>query len=149
MLHDKFFCRIYCRTIAGHLTVVSACPAGHLTTYFFKSQIPWGLPGGGGELIVVGFDLYINLNYNSQLLASGLVITNSYSLSREGQYELVITEPETTNCFSIKAVNFVFIGTLHFTSWSTWPIHGVNTNLRQSKFLQNTNTLQVKIVALK
>jgi hypothetical protein len=34
--------------IAGHLTVVSACSGGHLTTYFFKSQIPRGLPGGGG-----------------------------------------------------------------------------------------------------
>jgi hypothetical protein len=40
------------------LTVVSACLGGHLTNYFFKSQIPWGLPGGGG-LIAVGFDLYI------------------------------------------------------------------------------------------
>ena len=34
--------------IAGHLTVVSACSGWHLTNYFFKSQIPWGLPGGGG-----------------------------------------------------------------------------------------------------
>ena len=34
--------------IAGHLTVVSACSGGHLTNYFFKSQIPRGLPGGGG-----------------------------------------------------------------------------------------------------
>ena len=34
--------------IAGHLTVVSACLGGHLTNYFFESQIPWGLPGGGG-----------------------------------------------------------------------------------------------------
>ncbi len=44
-----------CTPIAGHLTVVSAGPAGHLTTYFFKSQIPWGLSMGRG-LIVVGFD---------------------------------------------------------------------------------------------
>jgi hypothetical protein len=43
---------------AGHLTVVSACSGGHLTNYFFKSQIPRGLPGGGG-LIAVGFDSYI------------------------------------------------------------------------------------------
>ena len=43
--------------IAGHLTVVSACSGGHLTNYFFKSQIPRGLPGGG--LIAVGFDSYI------------------------------------------------------------------------------------------
>ncbi len=35
-----------CTPIAGHLTVISACPAGHLTTYFFKSQIPGGLSGG-------------------------------------------------------------------------------------------------------
>ena len=40
--------------IAGHLTVVSACSGGHLTNYFFKSQIP------GGGLIAVGFDLYIS-----------------------------------------------------------------------------------------
>jgi hypothetical protein len=38
--------------------VVSACSGGHLTNYFFKSQIPRGLPGGGG-LIAVGFDSYI------------------------------------------------------------------------------------------
>ena len=43
--------------IAGHLTVVSACSGGHLTYCFFKSQIPRGLPGGGGGgLIAVGFD---------------------------------------------------------------------------------------------
>jgi hypothetical protein len=41
--------------IAGHLTVVSACSGGHLTNYFFKSQIPQG----GGGLIAVGFDSYI------------------------------------------------------------------------------------------
>jgi hypothetical protein len=35
--------------IAGHLTVVSACSGGHLTNYFFKSQIPRGLPGGGPD----------------------------------------------------------------------------------------------------
>jgi hypothetical protein len=46
--------------IAGHLTVVSACSGGHLTNYFFKSQIPWGFPGGGG-LIAVGFDSYIRV----------------------------------------------------------------------------------------
>ena len=46
-----------CTPIAGHLTVVSACLAGHLTTYFFKSQILWGCPGGGG-LILIGFDSY-------------------------------------------------------------------------------------------
>jgi hypothetical protein len=40
------------------LTVVSACSGGHLTNYFFKSQIPRGLPGGG--LIAVGFDSYIS-----------------------------------------------------------------------------------------
>ena len=44
--------------IAGHLTAVSASSDGHLTTYFFKSQISRGLPRGGG-LIVVGFDSYI------------------------------------------------------------------------------------------
>ena len=44
--------------IAGHLTVVSACSGGHLTNYFFKSQILRELPGGGG-LIAVGFDSYI------------------------------------------------------------------------------------------
>ena len=44
--------------IAGHLTVVSACSGGHLTNCFFKSQIPRGLPGGGGP-IAVGFDSYI------------------------------------------------------------------------------------------
>ena len=38
--------------------MVSACSGGHLTTYFFKSQIPRGLPGGGG-MIAVGFDSYI------------------------------------------------------------------------------------------
>ena len=43
--------------IAGHLTAVSASSDGHLTTYFFKSQISRGLPRGG--LIVVGFDSYI------------------------------------------------------------------------------------------
>ncbi len=37
-----------CTPTAGHLTVVSACPARHLTTYFSKSRIPWGCPGGGG-----------------------------------------------------------------------------------------------------
>jgi hypothetical protein len=35
--------------IAGHLTVVSACSGGHLTNYFFKSQIPQGLPVGGAD----------------------------------------------------------------------------------------------------
>ena len=45
--------------ITGHLTVVSACSGGHLTNYFFKSQIPWGLPGGG--LIAIGFDSYITI----------------------------------------------------------------------------------------
>ena len=45
--------------IAGHLTVVYACSGGHLTNYFFKSQIPRGLPGGG--LIAVGFDSYITV----------------------------------------------------------------------------------------
>jgi hypothetical protein len=40
--------------IAGHLTVVSACSGGHLTNYFFKSQIP-----RGGGVIAVGFDSYI------------------------------------------------------------------------------------------
>ena len=47
--------------IAGHLTVVSACSGGHLTNYFFKSQIPRGLPRGRGGLIAVGFDSYIIL----------------------------------------------------------------------------------------
>ena len=53
-------------------------------------------------------------------LAEGEVITSSYSL-RRGEYELVITEAEATNCFSINfQVNmvrlsrkFVFICTLH------------------------------------
>ena len=59
---DKFFCRIYCRTMYLYSRAFDCgfCPAGHLTTYFFKSQIPWGLSRGGG-LIVVGFDSYITL----------------------------------------------------------------------------------------
>ena len=36
-----------CTPIA--LTVVSACLAGHLTTYFSKVKFPGGCPGGGGE----------------------------------------------------------------------------------------------------
>jgi hypothetical protein len=32
----------------GHLTVASACSGRHLTTYFIKSKIPRGYPGGGG-----------------------------------------------------------------------------------------------------
>ena len=35
--------------IAGHLTVVSACSGRHLPNYFFKSQIPRGLPRGGPD----------------------------------------------------------------------------------------------------
>ena len=42
----------------GHLTVASACSGRHLTTYFIKSKIPRGYPGGGG-LVAVGFDSYI------------------------------------------------------------------------------------------
>ncbi len=38
-----------CTPIAGHLTVVSACPAGNLTTYFFsKVEFP-GIVRGGGD----------------------------------------------------------------------------------------------------
>ena len=38
-----------------------------------------------------------------QLVAEGEVITSLYSLSRrQSEYRLVITEPEATNCFSIK-----------------------------------------------
>ena len=49
----------------GHLTVFFARTAGHLTKDFQKSQMPRGLPGGGG-MIAVGIDSYISCTHNMQ-----------------------------------------------------------------------------------
>ena len=42
----------------GHLTVYPGNIAGNLTKIFQKSQMPWGLPGGGG-MGGFGIDRYI------------------------------------------------------------------------------------------
>ena len=67
--------------IAGHLTVVSACSGGHLTNYFFKSQIPRGLPGGGG-LIAVGFDSYIKLTHGFVRETRQLILATDVFIQR-------------------------------------------------------------------
>ena len=61
-----------------------------------------------------------------------------YSLSREGEYELAITEPEATNCFSINfQVNIMILSRnffvyLHFTPlFISWRKHELRK--RQSK----------------
>ena len=51
----------------GHLTVFFARTAGHLTKDFQKSQMPGGLPGGGG-MIAVGIDSYIMLTTGIMLV---------------------------------------------------------------------------------
>ena len=40
----------------GHLTLKSAHIAGNLIRHFLKSQMPGGLPGGGGGMIAFGID---------------------------------------------------------------------------------------------
>ncbi len=59
---------------------------------------------------------------------------------RRGEYELVITEPKATNCFSINfQVNIVILSRkccvyVHFTSlFALWREHELRE--RQSKFL--------------
>ena len=45
----------------GHLTVKTGNISGNLTKMFQKSQMPGGLPRGGGGMGGFGIDRYINL----------------------------------------------------------------------------------------
>jgi hypothetical protein len=60
--------------------VVSACLGRYLTNYFFKSQIPWGLPGG--DLIAVGFDSYIKPSVGQRRSLIAVEICHPFLLSR-------------------------------------------------------------------
>ena len=45
----------------GHLNGILAQVAGNLNNNFQKSQMPGGLPGGGGGMLKLRFDRYITL----------------------------------------------------------------------------------------
>ena len=43
----------------GHLSGILARVGGNLNNHFQKSQMPGGLPGGGGGMLKLRFDQYI------------------------------------------------------------------------------------------
>ena len=44
----------------GHLSVILARVGGNLNNNFEKSQMPGGLPGGGGGMMKLRFDQHIS-----------------------------------------------------------------------------------------
>ena len=44
----------------GHLNGISSLVEGNLNNNFQKSQMPGGLPGGGGGMLKLRFDRYIS-----------------------------------------------------------------------------------------
>ncbi len=94
-------------------------------------------------------------SYIYQLVAEGDLIKAHIhrAAKRQGEYEIIITEPEATKCFSINfQLNFIILSLkfsvyLHFTLFTLWRKHELRK--QQSQFCKIQTRHKFKNFTLK